>query len=298
MRSLVRFSQKTIKSFRRQPLLHLATISTISVASLILAICLLAYRNFEHLTEQTRPYLSGTIYLKEGLSQVQIDQLKETFRNEKNVKEVSFKSKQAVSKELQVFLGASGQEIIPGSELFPDLIELQFENGTAPATLENLKNKFMKNPLVSDLDFSEDWLHQFTNVRDLLQSLGWILIVALTFGCSFIIANFMGMRHQSRKNEIEIVQLIGAHTSFILGPFLFEGLVEGLLGSGIALFFLYLAYSIFGELVSGQWASLLGISSWTFISFSQIFLVLFLGVTMALTGSLFVFFKTSEQFRK
>lgn len=297
MHSLIKLFQKTLRSFRRQPLLHFATIATIGVSCLILAFCLFVYRNLDHLAEQTHPYSTGTVYLKDGMSQSEIDSLRESILLEKGVMSADFKSKQTVSKELQSFLGGSSLEIVPGSELFPELLEIRLKEEASAELIDALKSKLKMNPLISEIDFSEDWLVQFTRIRELLKSIGWSLIFLLTAGCGFIIANFMGMRHQSRKTEMEIVQLIGAHTSFILAPFLIEGMIVGLLGSGTSLFLLYLARTALNGLLSEDWTSVLGVSSWVFISATQVMLLILLGMTMALIGSLVVFFKTSEQFR-
>ncbi|MFM8314902.1 MAG: permease-like cell division protein FtsX, partial [Deltaproteobacteria bacterium] len=85
---------------------------------------LLGYRNFESIAEKTNPHMTGTVYLKEGLSDAQIGLLKENILSQENVLRATFKSKRKVADELQVFLGSTGTEILPGSELFPDLIEI------------------------------------------------------------------------------------------------------------------------------------------------------------------------------
>ena len=123
--------------------------------------------------------------------------------------------------------------------------------------------------------------------------IGWVLIVALVLGCSFIIANFMGIRHQARKEEMEIVQLIGAERSFVLAPFMWEGLVEGILGALFAMGSLMFCKWGLGDVLARDWNSLLGISSWMFLSWAQIILLLFIGITMALLGSIAVFFRTA-----
>lgn len=287
--------KKTWKSFRRQPLLHLASIATIGVSCLIMGSFLLGYRNFESIAEKTNPHMTGTVYLKEGLSENQIDLLKENILSQENVLKATFKSKRNVADELQVFLGTTSSEILPGSELFPDLIELELNQNTSPQEVTALKNILSKESQISEIDFSEDWLTQYKKVRSILTTIGWILISALVIGCGFIIANFMGMRHQARKEEMEIVQLIGAQTSFVLAPFLWEGVIEGILGAGSAIGLLFAAKWILGDVLAINWGSVLGVSSWMFLSFGQGLLLLFVGITMALVGSIAVFLRTSEQ---
>ncbi|MFM8268664.1 MAG: cell division protein FtsX, partial [Pseudomonadota bacterium] len=164
-----------------------------------------------------------------------------------------------------------------------------------PQEITALKSVLSKDAQISEVDFSEDWLTQYKKVRSILTIIGWCLISALIVGCGFIIANFMGMRHQSRKDEMEIVQLIGAETSFVLAPFLWEGVLEGILGAGSAMTILFLSKWILGDLIASHWGSVFGVSSWMFLSLGQGLLLLFVGITMALLGSLAVFFRTSEQ---
>jgi len=295
MKHQLRPLKKTLKSFKRQPLLHLASIATISVSCLIMGAFFLGYRNFENIAEKTNPHMTGTVYLKEGLSENQIALLRENILSQENVLKATFKSKRKVADELQVFLGATGSEVLPGSELFPDLIEIELNPDTQSQEIASLKSVLSKESQISEVDFSEDWLTQYKKVRGILTSLGWFLISALVIGCGFIIANFMGMRHQARKEEMEIVQLIGAETSFVLAPFLWEGIIEGILGAGFSITLLLAVKWLMGDFLANNWGSVLGVSSWMFLSVGQCLLLLFVGITMALVGSIAVFLRTSEQ---
>jgi cell division transport system permease protein len=147
---------------------------------------------------------------------------------------------------------------------------------------------------VTEVDFSEDWLAQYKRVRQVLKIFGVMLLVGCLVGCSFIIANFMGMRHQSRKNEIDIVRLIGAHQNFILGPFLWEGLIEGLIGASFALSLLYVIKMSLATLISVQWSSLLGVHEWLYLSFSQLLALIGVGIAMAFCGGFTVFLRFRE----
>jgi cell division transport system permease protein len=58
----------------------------------------------------------------------------------------------------------------------------------------------------------------------------------------FIVSNTLQLTISSRREEIEIMQLVGASPSFIQIPFYIEGIFQGLLGSGLAIAFLYLLH--------------------------------------------------------
>ncbi len=286
--------RRLIGDFKRHPWLHLMSIFTISVSLIISGVFLQLFTNFSHIAEHSDPKQTGTLYLDSSLNSQELDGIKDQVKRLDIVENVKFKSKSTVLTELQSFMGSSlGNS--PGSELFPDLLELTLKKEASPAQIQSLRNELALLPGISEVDFSDDWSFQFQSFFKVLRVVGILLLLGIFVGCSFMIANFMGLRHQSRKNEIDIVRLIGGDQKFVLSPFLWEGVVEGIVGSIAALLFLVaLKYVIMG-LFHWHWASVLGVRDWTFFSFAQIFILLAFGVLMACSGSITVFMRFREQ---
>lgn len=290
--------KRSLNHFRIHPWLHLASIGAITISLIILGGFFLCYRNFEFISEKASPALTGTVYLKESLTDTEIAKLRERVLSQENVRKVTFKPRRAVVDDLQVFLGASGMESLPGSELFPDVLEVELKKETPAAGVSTLKSVIARFSEVSEVDFSEDWLAQFKKVRQFLRAFGFVLMACILFGCGFMIANFMGMRHQSRKNEIEIVNLMGAHRNFILTPFLWEGLIEGVVGSCLALGILYLVKFLLSTLVLVSWSSMLGVKELLYLSLPQFLTLVCVGVATALVGGITVFLRFQENTAK
>ncbi len=267
---------------------------TISVALVIIGCFFLCYRNFEKLAEKTSPQISGTAYLKEELTQIQIQALRDRILGLENVQKVSFKSKSNVVEELQAFLGSSGGSYLPGSELFPDVLELEVKKDISPEKIQIIKGIVSRFPEVAEVDFSDDWLAQYKKISQIVKIIGLIIMGFMIVGCSFLIANFMGMRHQSRRNEIEIVNLIGADRNFIITPYIWEGVIEGIAGSSIAITVLFSVKIFFSSLISAHWSTFLGMPHWSFLSFAQILVIYAIGITMALLGGVTVFLRFQE----
>jgi len=286
--------RRSLSDFRRHPWLHLVSVSTITVALLILGGFFLCYRNFEALSEKADPHITGTIYLKDGLQEGQLAALKAHLGILPKVQSVVYKTKTSVLEDLQSFLGGSANDNLPGSDLFPDILEMELASDTAAATLSSMKADISHYPEVTEVDFSDSWLAQYQKIHQMLRVFGFCLLAGILVGCSFIIANFMGMRHQARKHEIDIVRLIGGHRSFVLSPFLWEGLIEGILGAGIALVLLYFFKVLVTTLITVQWHSLLGIQEWLFLSPAQLTCLLSMGILMAFCGSITVFMRFQE----
>ncbi len=287
--------KRSFIDFQRHPWLHLISVVTIAAALVILGAFFLGYRNLESIADKAKSQITGTVYLKDGLTEAQLTPLKERILSLGMVKGVVFKAKHSVMEELSTFLGSGVGDSLPGNEIFPDILEVEVRREASTSDASDVKTIISKMPEVADVDFSEDWMAQFKRIRNMFQIFGLCLTSAVLIGCGFIIANFMGMRHQARKNEIDIIRLHGASQGFVMAPFLWEGFFEGIVGSIIALVLLYVGKVFLGALVSSQWASLLGVHTFLYLSVGQLFAVVGLGIAMAFFGSFTVFLRFQER---
>lgn len=286
--------RRSLADFKRHPWLHVVSISTIVVALLVLGSFLICFRNIEHLADRTSPQVTGTVYLKNTPSVEALKELKERFLSLERVRKVTYKAKAAVVEELHGFLGSAGDTGLPGGELFPDVMEIELEPNAPASHFHALTEIIGRFPEVSEVDFSEDWLAQYKKIRSFIGAFGLVLMIAVVLGCAFITANFMGVRYQSRRDEIDIVRLIGATRSFVLKPFLIEGAIEGAIGALLAMVLLALGSQLVATAFSVQWGTLLGVNGWLFLSIGQVALILFLGMGIACLGTVTVFMRFKE----
>ncbi len=84
----------------------------------------------------------------------------------------------------------------------------------------------------------------FSSLVHILRLTQWVLGGLLLVAMIFIISNTLQLTISSRREEIEIMHLVGASPSFIQVPFYVEGMIQGLLGAGLALLFLFLLQRI------------------------------------------------------
>ncbi len=288
--------RRILLDFKKHPWLHLVSISTITLSLVFLGAFLLCYRNASVIEEKASPHITGTIYLKEGLSDDDIEAVSQEVLKFDGVVSVAMKRKDTVLSELHTFLGQARDSVkLPALDVFPDVIEIAVARGLPEKTLEGLKKDLASFSNVLEVDFSEDWLAQYARVRNLLAWVGALLGVMIVMGCGFVLANLMGVRHQSRKHEIDVVRLIGANQSFVMMPFLWEGMIEGVVGAVIALGVLYFLTSAFSVVLLAQWTHFLGIDRWYYLSVAQTGLVLLAGVAIATFGSLTLFVRFQKE---
>ena len=92
---------------------------------------------------------------------------------------------------------------------------------------------------------------RLTSVTDVLRTGGLVVLVVVGFVVLFIIVNTIRLAVVARREEIEIMRLVGASDAFIRWPFIFEGAFVGLLGAGVTILILALAAGPVGEMMFG-----------------------------------------------
>jgi cell division transport system permease protein len=122
------------------------------------------------------------------------------------------------------------------------------------------------------------------SLRDGLQVMFWFLAVALGVAAVALIANTIHMAIYSRREEIEIMNLVGASNWFVRTPFLLEGAIEGLIGATLAVGVVVAGLSIANDQLTElpDWINI-AIQSDYLLQYGA--LVLIFGVVAGLVGS-------------
>jgi cell division transport system permease protein len=101
-------------------------------------------------------------------------------------------------------------------------------------------------PGVDDVQFDWEWIEKLKKVINLVNLAGLIAGGLLAIAAAFTIANVIRLTMMLYRQEIEIMRLVGATEGMIRGPFLIEGILQGLVGAAASILIL------FGAFVAGQ----------------------------------------------
>ena len=99
-------------------------------------------------------------------------------------------------------------------------------------------------PGLAELHSGQGWVEGYLRAVNLVRGIGWGLGLVLGLAALLIVANTIRLAVLSRRDELEILSLVGASRSFVNLPFLLEGLLQGLLGGGVALLLLYTVFRL------------------------------------------------------
>jgi cell division transport system permease protein len=183
---------------------------------------------------------------------------------------------------------------------FPDLADLsdQLDDNPLPpafevrlrstagaeAGLEDLAARLGRSAGVLDVRYDRQWVSRLMTVVALLRGISLAIITIVAVAAALTVASVVRLATYARRDEIEIMQLVGSPTLYIRGPFVVEGVLQGGLGALVAVGLLWGGYS-FATMRYGQMiADALGLDTLTFLPWTATTLVIVGGMLVGCVG--------------
>jgi len=228
------FMREAFKNIRLNVLMSITAITTTFICILVLGVGLLASSHVEGVVGSVREDVSVEAYFPPDASQEEIDGIIRKVEGWPEVSSVNY-----VSEE---------EALLTFKDTFADRPEL-YENldpGVLPASLQiQLEDvteaEQVAQRLEQEVGFSDENLSYPQQTIERLNSVTSYMIWGL-YGATILflissvllISNAIRLSIFARRKEIEVMKLVGASDSFVRTPFVFEGMVQGLIGAGLA----------------------------------------------------------------
>lgn len=282
------FVFRALRNMRQSPMLCGAAVGTVAVALTILAFFAIVVLNVQKLTRHWSEDVQVVAFIDTAPEERLLRQWIADIRGLPEVEKVEFVSSIEALKRFKKRL-ADDADLLEGVDLdiLPASLEITLnEDSRNRVAVSTLVSRLRQNTGLSDLRYGQEWLERFEAFVSLLQLAGAILGGFLLFAALFIVANTIKLTLYARRDELEIMALVGATPMFIKSPFLLEGALQGALGGGLAVAGAYALFQLF--LRQGLDSLLLasGVERVTFLPMSWQLLLIAAGVLLGLTGSL------------
>ena len=281
--SLGYFWKETFYSLFRNKFMAVASVLTVTLSMFILGVFLCAVLNINHMATYLENQVEMTVYLKDGLNTDQVMAVGKKLKALPDLKEIKFTNKDQAMAEFKQRLGDQQGilDAINGNPL-PSSYSTSF---STPASLKNAVNIVTKYQEVDSVQYGQDIIEQLYKVAQVIRIGGIILIVFLAGAELFIISNTIRLTVFARRREIQIMKYVGATNGFIRWPFIFEGMIIGFLGSGIAAFILWEGYNVvLMEMTQAGLVFIPMIALWPFMGYITVML-LAAGIIIGILGS-------------
>ena len=165
---------------------------------------------------------------------------------------------------------------------FPASIEVRVRPGAEHESAEGVVKQLMAMPGVADARYDRDWLTRVGAGLGTIRAAGFALALLMAIAAAVTVATVVRLGLRARRDELEIMELVGAPLSFIRGPFVAEGFLQGGIGALLAIGALWVGFLVAMTWWGTDLNSLLGGGS---VQFLPIRLCLYLILGGMLVGS-------------
>ncbi|MCB0359101.1 MAG: ABC transporter permease, partial [Bdellovibrionales bacterium] len=266
------------------------TIFTITVSLFLFSGFLLTLQNVDKILSEVGSALHISAYLKDEARQADIDAYVAELQKSPWVRSVEFVSKEDALRTFRDDLGIHSGFLagLAGENPLPASIEISLQpDELRIGRLDATVNRVRKNPLVDDVVYGSEWVQHMQSVLSVLRLFGYVSLSIVLVLVVFLIANTIKLVIFSRRDEIGIMQLVGATSGFVRVPFVVAGVIQGLLGSVLAMVFLRVAVLLLNYEL--RFSSVFGVAVPEFLFLSPVHTVaiILLGGIVGAVGSFF-----------
>lgn len=238
------FFKRAIDDIFQNRFLNFVTIITISLTILIASAFILFFVNTGEIINSWKRGLRIMAYLKPGIHNADLTNLKRTIQSLDGVHTLRFISKQEAIDRLKAQMQHQSSlfENLTENPL-PDSFEIRMTASSGSwQKIESLAAQIGSLTLIEEVEYGRRWIGRFVRIISLFRLAGYAMGALFFMATVFIIANTIRLVIYSRREEVEIMRLVGATDSFIKMPFYIEGLIQGAVGAAMGLVMLFISF--------------------------------------------------------
>ena len=249
IRILRRNISSAFKSVVRNFSLSIASIACTAITLILVALAVVLTINVNNFTKELESELTIVTYFKENTSEEDINATIEKIKALDGYESHEFKSKedwkmemQAISSELDAALSYIENPLL-------DSVVVKVSDATK---LSATAKQIQKLDNIEDAKYGEGMVDEVITIFRVVQHATVVIVVALILVTAFLISNTIKLTIFSRRNEIEIMRLVGTSNTVIRLPFIFEGFILGVLGSIIPIIITVYGYILLFDHFDGH----------------------------------------------
>ncbi|MCI7554044.1 MAG: permease-like cell division protein FtsX [Tenericutes bacterium] len=277
------------KSIARNFSLSMASITCTVITLILVSLGLLVSYNVNNITKDIEKELTIVVFMQKDITEEELKTTEEKLKKIDNVEKVTFTSKETIKNDMMSEYPSFSKMMDSWKENdnpFQDSYIIKVKDvrdiNETVTTIKNLDK-------IDLVKYSESTIGELIKIFDAIKTGTIILVVGLILVTAFLINNTIKITIFSRRNEIDIMRLVGTSNTVIKLPFLFEGLFIGVLGSIIpiliTIFGYNYAYDALSSLGTSNLLSVIKLVNPDAIVYKASLIILIIGAVVGMFGS-------------
>jgi len=253
IRIFLRSIRDAFKSATRNFSLSMASILCVTITLIIVSVTIIIAANINNATKNIEEEMNIVVYLQKDATNDDAENLKDEIENIKGVSDLKFISKEEQKTSMSEYNDAfetilnylDENPLLDSYVVYVDDVKL----------ISSIAKQIVELPSVETAKYGEGMVEEVVSAFDIIQKITIGIVIALVLVTVFLISNTIKLTIYSRRNEIEIMRLVGASNTTIKLPFLFEGLLLGIIGAIIPVCITIYGYVILFNSMHGYFFS-------------------------------------------
>lgn len=254
---MIFFARRAIKDMADNTFLHVVTIITIALSILIASAVGLLFSNAADVMSSWKRGVRIMAYVDRTASETELREVQGRLESMNGVREVTFISKESALSELKSQMKRQ-QALLENLDRnpLPDAFEVHMQpSGQTWEKIETLAAHIEAVDVIDDVEYGQAWLGRFTSIFNVFQFIGVAMGVLFFMVTVFIISNTIRLALYSRREEIEIMRLVGATDGFIKFPSYIAGIIQGAVGGVAGILILFISYLVISSNIEQNFSS-------------------------------------------
>lgn len=283
-RILGRNIRDAVKSVFRNFSLSIASITCITITLILVSISMIISYNINNFTKTLEDELNIVVYLDKNITTEERSVVEQNIKDIENVESVVLKTKEQWKSEMQS--DSEKMDVILSYLKTNPLMDSFIVKVKAVDHLSETAKEIKKMDKIEEAKYGEDLVDNVLSVFNVIEKSTIAIVVALILVTIFLIGNTIKLTIFSRRNEIEIMRLVGASNLVIRLPFLFEGFFLGALGALIPIIVTIYGYILAFDALDGYlFSNIIKLVTPTPFIFFVALILLGIGAIVGMIGS-------------
>lgn len=231
-----------MKRMRRNWALWISSLVVSTACFAVMAGALLFSQNLRNVLTLWGEDIQMTVYLSSDLTPQQQTEIEKTLREAAHVRQVQLVTQEKALEDFRGELASYAPDLVKDDELLkliPSSYQVSLESGLPAeqqvALLHSLAEQAKRISGVDEVSYGQDWVEKYSRFVTVIQWMVQLLAIIILSASVFVMSNVIRALVQSRREEIEVLELVGATSAMIRRPFLIQGAQMGLVASVTAL---------------------------------------------------------------
>jgi len=269
--------QEAFRGLGQNKSMSFITIGIISISIFIFGIFVLGTANLLKVISVAEERVEMIVYLNDSVSERDLNILQQQISTILGVQGTEYISKETALEQFKTDL-KENTDLLSAFETNPLPASIKVYISMAYKTPEYMKEISQKVALfsgVDDIDYGAEWIEDLDRVIKILFVVDLVLGILIALASVFIVFNTIRLTVYARRDQLDIMDLVGATEMYLELPYIAEGVFHGLAGSMISTLLLYFLFSFISSKVPGL----------IFLNTALVWVMIIFGMLLGLVGS-------------